>query len=34
MKQSIDDYGALGFKDDVIDSVMYGNAARVLKLGA
>lgn len=34
MKQSIDDYRTLGFKDDVIDSVMYGNAARVLKLAA
>ena len=34
MKQSIDDYRALGFKDDVIDSVMFGNAERVLKLAA
>ena len=30
--QSIDDYRALGFDDDVIDDVMYGNARRVLKL--
>ena len=34
MKQSIDDYRALGFKDDVIDNVMFGNAERVLKLAA
>lgn len=34
MKQSIDDYRKLGFNDDVIESVMYGNAARLLKLGA
>ncbi len=34
MKQSIDDYRTLGFKDDVIDSVMFGNAERVLKLAA
>ena len=33
MKQSIDDYRTLGFRDDVIESVMYGNAARLLKLG-
>lgn len=33
MKQSIDDYRALGFDDAVIDDVMYGNARRVLKLG-
>lgn len=32
MTQSIDDYQALGFHDDVIDDVMYGNARRVLKL--
>lgn len=32
MRQSIDDYRALGFRDDVIDDVMYGNARRVLKL--
>ncbi len=34
MKQSVDDYRLLGFKDKVIDAVMYGNAARVLKLDA
>lgn len=32
MKQSINDYLALGFRDDAIEAVMYGNAARVLKL--
>ncbi|HEX4510603.1 MAG TPA: amidohydrolase family protein [Burkholderiaceae bacterium] len=32
MRQSVDDYLALGFRDDVIEKVMYGNAARVLKL--
>lgn len=32
MAQSINDYRMLGFREDVIDDVMYGNAARVLKL--
>ena len=32
MGQSIDDYRALGFNDNVINDVMYGNARRVLKL--
>ncbi|MEO7335980.1 MAG: amidohydrolase family protein [Caldimonas sp.] len=32
MKQSVDDYRALGFDDGVIDDVMHGNATRVLKL--
>ena len=32
MAQSINDYRMLGFKDGVIDDVMYGNAERVLKL--
>lgn len=32
MDQSINDYRMLGFKPDVIDDVMYGNAKRVLKL--
>ena len=32
MAQSIKDYRSLGFKDSVIDDVMYGNASRVLKL--
>jgi predicted TIM-barrel fold metal-dependent hydrolase len=31
MRQSVDDYLALGFKASVIDKVMYANAARVLK---
>lgn len=31
--QSIDDFLALGFKEDVIDRVLYGNAARLLGLG-
>ena len=33
MAQSINDYRMLGFNDDVIDDVMYGNAKRLLKLG-
>lgn len=32
MGQSVKDYRTLGFRDDVIDDVMYGNAKRVLKL--
>lgn len=32
MKQSVDDYLALGFREDVLDKVMHGNAARVLGL--
>ncbi|MEO7335014.1 MAG: amidohydrolase family protein [Caldimonas sp.] len=32
MDQSINDYRMLGFKDGVIDDVMYGNAKRVLQL--
>ena len=32
MAQSINDYRKLGFDDNVIDDVMYGNAKRVLKL--
>lgn len=32
MAQSINDYRLLGFRDDVLDAVMYGNAQRVLKL--
>jgi predicted TIM-barrel fold metal-dependent hydrolase len=32
MKQSVDDYRQLGFKDDVIENVMFRNAERVLKL--
>ena len=34
MKQSVSDYRKLGFKDSVIDDVMFLNARRVLKLGA
>lgn len=33
MAQSINDYHLLGFREDVIDAVMYRNANRVLKLG-
>lgn len=32
MGQSIEDYQQLGFKDDVIDYVLYKNAQRILKL--
>jgi predicted TIM-barrel fold metal-dependent hydrolase len=32
MAQSINDYRTMGFDEDVIDDVMYGNAKRVLKL--
>lgn len=32
MAQSIQDYRELGFRDDVIDSVMFANAMRVLRL--
>jgi predicted TIM-barrel fold metal-dependent hydrolase len=32
MRQSVDDYLALGFRDDVLEKVMGGNAARVLGL--
>ena len=33
MKQSVDDYLALGLREDVLEKVMGGNAARVLGLG-
>lgn len=33
MRQTVDDYLNLGFKDEVLDGVMYRNAERVLKLG-
>ncbi len=33
MKQSLDDYRELGFRSEVLENVMYKNAARVLKLG-
>lgn len=32
MRQTVDDYLNLGFKDEVLDGVMYRNAERVLKL--
>jgi predicted TIM-barrel fold metal-dependent hydrolase len=32
MRQSADDYGQLGFRDDVLEKVFYGNAARLLKM--
>jgi uncharacterized protein len=32
MKQTIDDFAALGFKDAVLEKVFYQNAARLLKL--
>lgn len=34
MAQSINDCRMLGFKDSVIDDVMYGNAKRVLSLAS
>jgi uncharacterized protein len=33
MKQSVDEYLALGFREDVLDKVMHANAARLLALG-
>jgi predicted TIM-barrel fold metal-dependent hydrolase len=30
--QSIDDFAALGFKDEVLDGLFYGNAARLFNL--
>ena len=30
--QSIDDFATLGFKDEVLDGLFYGNAARLFKL--
>ena len=32
MRQSADDYEQLGFRDDVLEKVFYGNAARLLKM--
>lgn len=32
MRQTVDDYLALGFKEDVLDNVLYKNAERLLKL--
>lgn len=34
MKQTVDDFLALGFKDSVLENVLYKNAARVLKIEA
>ena len=34
MKQTVDDFAALGFKDEVLDKVFYQNAERVLKIKA
>ncbi len=34
MKQSVDDFAALGFKDSVLDKVFYQNAERVLRIKA
>ncbi len=33
MRQSADDYQRLGFRDDVLEKVMFANAARLLKWG-
>ncbi|HML27267.1 MAG TPA: amidohydrolase, partial [Hyphomicrobium sp.] len=33
MGQSVEDYQKLGFKDAVIEAVMFENANRLLKLG-
>lgn len=32
MKQSVDDYRGLGFKDEVLDAVLYQNASRLLEI--
>ncbi|MDB5461185.1 MAG: amidohydrolase 2 [Caulobacteraceae bacterium] len=32
MKQTVDDFLQLGWKDEVLDGILHGNAARVLKL--
>lgn len=32
MRQTVDDFLNLGFKDEVLDAVLYGNAERLLKL--
>ncbi len=34
MKQTVDDFLALPWKDEVLDGILHGNADRVLKLGA
>ena len=33
MKQTVEDFLALGFKDEVLDGLLLGNADRLLKLG-
>jgi predicted TIM-barrel fold metal-dependent hydrolase len=33
MRQTVDDFLNLGFKEEVLDSVLYKNAERLLKLG-
>ncbi len=33
IRQSIEDFQALGFKDQVLDKLLYGNAARLSGLG-
>jgi len=33
MRQSADDYAKLGFRDDVLDNVLFANAARLLRVG-
>jgi hypothetical protein len=32
MRQSLEDYERLGFRDEAVDKLFYGNAARLLKL--
>jgi predicted TIM-barrel fold metal-dependent hydrolase len=32
MRQTVDDFLNLGFKEEVLDNVLYKNAERVLKL--
>jgi predicted TIM-barrel fold metal-dependent hydrolase len=32
MRQTVDDFAALGFREDVLDKVFYQNAARLLKI--
>ena len=34
MKQSVDDFAALGFNDNILDKVFYENAKRILSLTA
>ena len=32
MRQTVDDFLKLGWKDEVLDDLLYGNARRLLKL--